>query len=228
MADFEFQPSAGMLWPEKVSLSLAGRSFVVEELRVRDVGAIESAFATLMGDPFEGLERERDIVRNRSKYTRRELIDAALTLHERSASWPLRMGSADFSDIQGTMEGCAAFLWVVLSRNNPGLEPPEVMGLIEGAGRGEVFAIERAAWGYAPWEGTEAAKDRKEGRESPETLVGGGAVHGTPWGKHASFLARTCGYTYEEIGDLYISQFLNEIRAGNDILTSLPEPEDAP
>src|SRR6478752_4087383 len=99
MPEFAVNASAGMLFPEPQVCPLAGETWVVDEFRVREVGAVENAFTKFAKHPHAGLEGHFAVLRNRKDYPRERIREAGLAVFGAGASWPPKMGSGPFNRI---------------------------------------------------------------------------------------------------------------------------------
>lgn len=132
-------------------------------------------------------------------------------------TWPPRLGSRAFDAALATGEGTAAYLYVALRRLNKRLDLPTVVEIAGGMSAEEWDALDRVAWGVQAWEAPERA-DREAG-DRP----------GIDWGKSIDRIAVRYKMSYREIGNLYLSQYLNIVAEGEPRMTRLAPPvEDAP
>lgn len=209
------QLSAGMLFPEPVPVELAGRSFLVSELRVRDVGAIEREVAMVLGHPLVGLEDDvaaceslpfSDPARRRSQA---RLLAAV-------GNWPPRYGSDEFREVAATAEGACTYLFILLRRHRPGLSPAGCVELAGSMTAAEWRGVDDVAWGRQPWE----ADGDDAGRNRPYPM---------DWGKAVHRVARSLGVAPDAVGDMTWTQFVNELnRGGPRDVTFPPLPATAP
>lgn len=228
MAEFICGMSAGMLFPEERYMPLADGLFPVGQLKVREVGWIESALEERIGHPHAHLAEALYVIRHRHLFSREEVREAGLALSDANVAWPPRMGSGLFHRALATPDGVAIFLWVALSRLTPTLVPDDIPVLIRGAKDGEILAISHVCWGYSAWERVEGGRgrtDEEDVEDEDEIWDGGPDTGGMKWGRYFSHLARECGWSYATMGDMTIGQFLSELNEGKDRVVDLAEVE---
>jgi len=188
------------LFPDPEPVELAGRMFLVGQLRMRDLAEVERLLSQLVPHP---LAEYPPADADPDPATRpKRLMDA----YRRSTAWPLVYGSDEAQAVMATGPGMAAYLYVVLSRHNK-VTVGEVARLLPAIAPAEWAALDRAAW--------EASVREELFRElNPELLEGPSQGRGRDWGEVAYEVAAARHLTLAQVGEMTVAEFAWERRAG--------------
>lgn len=124
-----------------VEVELDGKTYKVGELRLRELGMLQSWIESRVPHPvralaphLEGLPSDVQIA----------LLESA---RKESANWPPRIGTAEGAAVLDTPEGEREILWVLLSRHQPSMTRDEVNILADSLPLAEFRRVADVAFG---------------------------------------------------------------------------------
>lgn len=200
MAD---SPSLGSLIDEPESVAFAGRTVIVGEIRLRDIGGIERALTRLVGDPMDLLPGAGDDPAAPAYF--RSLRRAKV----RADALPIRWGTPLAAALLATLPGQAAYLAVVLARTEPAIagDPIECLSLAVAATADDWAALDRVAWALSV---SDLIARKVQGAGDPGDDDGDGDDPApVQWGVWVASLAKHFHLAPAAILDLTLSQFRN-------------------
>lgn len=199
------------LFPSPRRVAFGGAVVLVDELRVRDAIRLQEWLDARAPDPLASLGplvHARYVApEDRPRFS--EAIDLAA---EGPPAWGGARAAAEFAEVVGLV----AFLKVVL-RKNYGMTDLRVLELLEAFRPGELDAVLSAAYRTSPGDELDRAVRRLTGAPSPPP------GDGYDWGKWVDEVARSHGWTYEQIAGLTLTQFSNALNEGKPPRKANPE-----
>jgi hypothetical protein len=180
-------------------LTLAGTVRPVQELRLRDLADIQGWLADQVPHPLAGLP---PAWADPDPDTRRARLWAAWRA---ARDWPPRLGTAAAADVLATPEGLVLFTLVCLRRCDDQVDATSAASIAAGMAPEEWASLRRVAWGRQPWEELRDELDPDATADSD----------GPPpdWCEAFHEVAERTGWTFEQIGELTVSQY-RVIRSG--------------
>jgi hypothetical protein len=201
--------SLSCLFPEPVILSLCGRTFVVEQLRIKDIAKIQNFLERLVPHPFVGKE---------DLFTKEGREVEVLRLRREDYQYPVVFGSEQAETILNTVGGRAFLLLVTLGKHDLGISEEECIEIARSISVKEWLEFICCIYHITP-------RDRffnllnpskqvvKEGIQAPQDL----------WGEKVDELARAYGVAHQKIGEMTISQFRLARNNGKVTRPSMPK-----
>lgn len=191
------------VFPRPASVTLAGRPFLVDELRVGDVAELQ-AWLDRSHDPLAAVRPLFGAAwvdpADRGKF------DAAVDLVDEG---PPAWGDARAAELLATPMGLFMFLSVVLKRHQPTLTATELVDLMGAMGPGEYSSLGEAVHRVDPMDVLSRAIDRHAGT-APDP--GDGSPY--KWREWAYRVAESTGYTFAEMAELTLTQFFSILSGG--------------
>lgn len=212
--------SLASVFPRPVRITLAGRPFLAMELRVRELAELHAwrdeadpPPALRLGPP--SAYPDHEAYRDHAKAIYEEAEEAA-DVEETGGTAPPRQAPSTIDPLQAE----AMLLWMGLRGLNPGFTAEDAIGLALELRAGADAVHE---WGrfrevilaVSPFERIARVVDPEWG-----SWAAGGGV---PWPQAIEETRDATGLTYEEMGNLYLSQF-DSLRSGGKS-RGFPRPE---
>ncbi|WP_406698559.1 hypothetical protein V5E97_06715 [Singulisphaera sp. Ch08] len=194
--------------PRPVTIAKAGLTFQVSEFTLNDLADLQAILDSQWVDPLVAIESELEATQGDD---RRKLLVAA---YETAETGPPIYGEPSGRPFYESLEGVAAFFWVALRKNRPGLTPVDAAKFAMLASTSEHMQIWRIAHGSQ----TLKSLERMLGlgvakRPSPEMT----------WGKLIEDVIESHpGWTYANVYGLTVSEFMNARRRGQPEETGIP------
>lgn len=193
-------PPITRILPQSFPLSLGGVECLVGELTLSDVAAIQAWLTARTPDPLLALGSAATDEPPADR--RRRLIEA----WHAARDWPIRFGSSAARSYLTSPEGMGLILSLVLARyDRRNLD--QVVTIAGAMNLAEWSALYRAAYATEPWQALLAELDPDSQDDSPSRLM--------DWIEAFDELAKTYGWTPEQVGKLTLSQW-RAIRGGSD------------
>jgi hypothetical protein len=178
--------------PVAVPVALAGRTVLVWPLRLADLALLQGWIRQIAAP--SPLSAVRAALLSADAAGRARLLRRA---YDRAESWPVRYGSAEGGALFNSEAGLLYFLAVALARSTPieACDPEELVAALDPVEWSELLA---AAWGTEPLDELERLLD-------PDALTPGEDLN---WGEAFAETARDTGWTFAQIGELTVSQWI--------------------
>jgi hypothetical protein len=191
------------LIPVPRECTLAGTPVLVSEARLRDLATLQGHLDDEAPDPLANLPailaEEDETVRQRM------LVTAYKTATRDALIYGEPSGSLVF---RATDEGLCLFLWVALQRHQPHLSIADVVKLAVKMRDGEFDRIYRIFHGVKAWKVLERLIMGEEAPAPPRSRAP------ILWPEAIDEVARERGWTYAQIYDLTITEWVNVRREG--------------
>lgn len=183
--------------PRPRVLTLAGRGYVVEQLQLRDLADLQAWLADEAADPMADLP-SRDF--DPEPATRRKRVLAAW---QAMKTYPPAYGTDEAADRLSSPAGRAAFVYVVLAKRNA-ITAEEAVDVARGMSSAEWRSLRRAAYSSTAWK--ELAREIDPDFD-PDPHPDAPKPKPYDWIEAFETLSANRGWTYDQIGNLYLSQW---------------------
>jgi len=219
-------PNAAMLFPRPQLVDLAGKPFRLLQLRVSTIAHIEEEVESLAESPFnpEYLESIRflEATQNDIDNHRVARVHHFYKVWEAQEDWPPSFSGQNYAKTMATDVGRMTFLAVMIRRSNRNVSFDTIVELAEEMSAECWEKVDRIAWGVPDWMAfgysSDTPKESRPGR-------------GINWAKTIESLAVNRGYTYDNIGRMFINQVVNALNEGEPQtvwINDPPEPKGMP
>lgn len=185
--------------PRPRATVLAGRIYALSELRLVDLAELQAWLELAGPHPLAGLpctENDDD------QATRPARLRAAWRA---AKEWPPIYGSNESRDLLASPGGIVAFVWLCLRRNHPEIELDEAAEVAAAMTAENWRELRRIAYGVPIWRQLIGELD-PEWSDSPANSI--------DWGRAFEELSAERGWTYEQIGEMTLSQWRNYCTGG--------------
>lgn len=187
--------------PRPRPVKIGDKIYFVGELQIRDLAGIQLWLQERTPHPLELIRADLDGLEGE------ERLQALRAAWRESQDWPPRWDTPKGKELLGTAEGVSAILTLILSKHQE-LTSQEIGHIVATITPEEFSAVKRIAYALDPTDelvdlilGDE--KDEDYSKPQKDDLAE--LVHG---------LAVTHGWTYEQIGEMTLSQFGAALRHG--------------
>ena len=190
-------PSITSVVPPPRVVALAGRDWLVGELRLGDLWELQAWLDARHGDPLA-------VVRPRLAEPTKEWRPLVIDAYDAAEAGPPTFGTDRARVEFGTAEGIVAFVWIVLRRAYPSLTAEDAVSLATLMEPHEYAALRRAVFDVDPL-------------DECEPLLGFGEESGGSEPKWGEWLAQVCaalGQTWEGVARMTLSEFFNALNEG--------------
>lgn len=194
------------IFPEPEPIRVGARTLMASPLRLRDLARLQSYLKSAEPCPLDAARPAILAADDGSEARRRILRDTYNACKE----WPRRLGSDEGQAILNSDDGFRFWISAVLGPDNPGMTREVVEELAESMTVGQYQNILRVAYGAAPLE--ELSR-----MITPDSFPDGEAEY-TNWGKVIRAIIVETGWTFEQCGDLRLTQlaaFQTDGKAGS-------------
>jgi hypothetical protein len=185
-------PSLSLCLPRVEIVALAGVARPVMELRLCDLADLQGWLADQVPHPLAGVP---PAWADPDPATRPDRLKAAW---RRAREWPPKLGTPQAGEVLGTPAGLVAFVLVCLRRCDPSVTATDAAEVAAKMGPAEWATLRRIAWGRQPWE---------ELREELDPSAAEDPGPPPDWAEGFQDLAATTGWTFEQIGELTVTQY---------------------
>jgi hypothetical protein len=194
------------LWPSPEPVSLGPWSGTAVCFQLRDLARLQGIVRGLAGNPLLGhrvpllaarMAAGEDYLA--ASPEGRAYAAALRTAILAAADWPPRLGSREADAHLATAAGQVLWLDTLLARTNPGFTAATAAGILASpeATAEQWLHLQAIAYADHPLDELDRLADPRPRRRG-----------GAKWGEVVVEVAREIGYTFEEVGAMYLSQWL--------------------
>jgi hypothetical protein len=187
------KPPITRVLPVPRPVTLAGRTYLADELQLKDIAQIQGWLEQQTPHPLEGLP---PVWADPEPATRPDRLRAAWT---RAAAWPVRFGSPEAWAALDGDAGRLLLLHLTVGKADPDFGVADSAGLLPGIAPAEWSALLRVAFATTPT--MELAAELDDSQRDPLRL--------TDWCEAFDLVHQHRVLSYREIGELYLSQWRN-------------------
>lgn len=192
-------PPITSILPRPRAVALAGRVYALAELRLVDLAELQAWLELAAPHPLAGLPH---VANDPDPATRRARLVVAW---HAAKEWPPVYGSDAARDLLASPGGAVAFVWLCLRRHQPDTPLDEAANVAAAMTAEEWRELRRVAYGVPIWRQLIGELD-PEWSDSPANAI--------EWGEAFERLSADRGWTYEQIGEMTLSQWRNYCTGG--------------